>query len=129
LGLRSIIRIEACVTLPSTIAKPENRPILDAIEVDTIPLVDYRKMTPNFIKLDIEGAEVAALRGAQKLLREHKPKMFVEVHTQMFAEHGETLTNFFSLIPRDGFAGWSTHQPGAEAEITKPIVVSAWPRG
>ncbi len=36
---------------------------------------------PDVIKVDIEGAEVAALRGAKKLLAEHAPKWLIELHS------------------------------------------------
>lgn len=36
--------------------------------------------TPDVIKLDIEGAEVAALRGASRLLREIRPAWLIELH-------------------------------------------------
>jgi FkbM family methyltransferase len=35
---------------------------------------------PHFIKMDIEGAEVAALQGLRKTLRRHRPHVLVEVH-------------------------------------------------
>lgn len=36
--------------------------------------------TPTFIKMDIEGAEVMALQGASRTIRDHKPKMAVCVY-------------------------------------------------
>ena len=39
---------------------------------------------PNFIKIDIEGWEIEALRGARKTLEEHRPTLFLEMH-------GETI--------------------------------------
>jgi FkbM family methyltransferase len=35
---------------------------------------------PDVVKMDIEGAEVAALRGASKLLSEHRPTLICELH-------------------------------------------------
>jgi FkbM family methyltransferase len=35
---------------------------------------------PDVIKMDIEGAEVAALRGAKELLARHAPKWLIELH-------------------------------------------------
>lgn len=35
---------------------------------------------PDILKIDVESAEALVLRGAQRLLRERKPKMLIEVH-------------------------------------------------
>ena len=37
---------------------------------------------PDFIKLDIEGAEVDALRSAERILSERRPALVVEVHSR-----------------------------------------------
>jgi len=37
--------------------------------------------TPDFIKLDIDGGEAAALRSAQRILGERHPALIVEVHS------------------------------------------------
>ncbi|MGC1969684.1 MAG: FkbM family methyltransferase [Candidatus Acidiferrales bacterium] len=37
---------------------------------------------PDAIKCDVEGAEVEALRGAEKLLRTHHPWMICEMHSE-----------------------------------------------
>jgi hypothetical protein len=36
---------------------------------------------PDFIKLDIDGGELAALRSARRLLTEHRPSLIVETHS------------------------------------------------
>lgn len=38
---------------------------------------------PTFIKMDIEGMEIEALRGAQKLIREHHPQLAICVYHDM----------------------------------------------
>jgi hypothetical protein len=51
---------------------------------------------PDFLKVDIEGGEVAALRSARRLLTEHHPALIVEVHSasleqqsgRLLVEHG-----------------------------------------
>jgi FkbM family methyltransferase len=40
--------------------------------------------TPDFIKIDVEGAELPVLVGARKTLLTHKPQLFLEIH-------GETM--------------------------------------
>ena len=36
---------------------------------------------PDFIKIDIEGDELAALKGATRLLSEHRPGLVIETHS------------------------------------------------
>jgi hypothetical protein len=35
---------------------------------------------PRFVKMDIEGGEAKALRGAERLLSRHRPDLLIEVH-------------------------------------------------
>jgi FkbM family methyltransferase len=54
-----------------------------AIKKDTLALDDFCKRTnvkPEFIKIDVEGAEGLVLRGASQLLRTYKPAVVVELH-------------------------------------------------
>ena len=39
-----------------------------------------RILPPNYIKMDIEGAELAALRGAQRCIRQYRPQIFLATH-------------------------------------------------
>ena len=39
---------------------------------------------PNVIMMDIEGAELAAVRGAQKLIKEYAPIFFISTHKPEF---------------------------------------------
>ncbi len=39
----------------------------------------------NVIKLDVEGAEAMALRGAENLLNKYHPRLFIEVHSRALA--------------------------------------------
>jgi len=49
---------------------------------------------PDFIKIDIEGAELDALRSAERILRERHPALIVEVHSEdLEREAGGLLLN------------------------------------
>lgn len=48
-------------------------------KLDTI--VEMVNITPDLIKVDVEGAEVEVLKGASSLSARFKPKFFVEVHS------------------------------------------------
>jgi len=52
-----------------------------AVKVPCIPLDTIgREINPNFIKMDIEGMEDRALRGAKKTFSRHKPTCIIEIH-------------------------------------------------
>jgi FkbM family methyltransferase len=42
---------------------------------------------PNVIKIDVEGAEMEVLIGASNILKEFRPKLFIEIHTEELAEN------------------------------------------
>jgi len=51
--------------------------------VETIRLDDFvmeRKVAPNFIKIDTEGAEMLVLTGAKQLLADSRPVIFLSTH-------------------------------------------------
>ncbi|HSS19400.1 MAG TPA: FkbM family methyltransferase [Pyrinomonadaceae bacterium] len=57
----------------------------DLLNVETATLDDFvfekGNRPPNFMKLDIEGGEGSALRGAMRVLKEHRPIVLVDLHT------------------------------------------------
>jgi hypothetical protein len=50
----------------------------------TIDELAYRPggFVPDLVKLDVEGNEVAALRGAERLLEERRPHVIIETHSE-----------------------------------------------
>jgi FkbM family methyltransferase len=66
-----------------------------AIRVEGISLDEYvaANLAPDFIKCDVEGAEVEVFRAAQRLLSEKKPAILCEMHS---AENRRILLEEFS---------------------------------
>ena len=61
----------------------EGRPTPAELEVAATSLDAYFAERPlDFVKLDVEGAEADVLRGMRRLLRDRKPMLAVEFHTE-----------------------------------------------
>jgi FkbM family methyltransferase len=70
-------------------------------EVRIVQLDQYtaeRNMKPpDFIKIDIEGMESFALRGAERLLRDHQPIIICEIN-ESHQRYGVSLTDFIEFM-------------------------------
>lgn len=55
-----------------------------ATQVQAVSLDDFVQTArpPGFLKCDVEGAEVAVFRGARRLLRENRPILLCEMHSE-----------------------------------------------
>jgi FkbM family methyltransferase len=72
----------------------------ETIEVAAVSLDEYTgtRPAPDFLKCDVEGAEVEVFRGAQRLLKEKRPGIICEMHSE---ENQRVLLEEFS---RFGYA-------------------------
>jgi len=82
---------------------------VEAVSLDEFVLLHP---SPDFVKCDVEGAEVAVFQGAERLLREKCPILLVEIHspenyrvlTQNFRQFGYACTdldqNHVLALPR-----------------------------
>ena len=50
------------------------------ITVNTVALDDFLSEKPTLIKMDIEGFELDALKGAQNIIRSYKPKLAICIY-------------------------------------------------
>ncbi|MGC1415971.1 MAG: FkbM family methyltransferase [Candidatus Acidiferrum sp.] len=69
----------------------------DTVQVSAVSLDDYTRTqpAPDFIKCDVEGAEVEVFRGAMRLLKEKRPGIICEMHTE---ENRRILLEEFSRL-------------------------------
>jgi FkbM family methyltransferase len=78
---------------------------IERYSVSTIPLDDYlrdnRLSAPSYMKLDIEGAEIQALRGATNILRSITT-IVCELHPYAWTEFAVTFDDLLRLIHDNG---------------------------
>jgi FkbM family methyltransferase len=66
----------------------DSKTFLDAdvvtVALDTVDhlIAEGRTPRPNFLKIDVEGAELKVINGMQQLLAKHRPVILVEIHSQ-----------------------------------------------
>ncbi len=62
----------------------------DVVTISLDSLLDYYR-APSLVKIDVEGAEIFALRGATRLLSEIRPKIYIEVGGEQSEEATKIL--------------------------------------
>lgn len=117
-----------------TVAARRVDDVLDELKVEKVDL----------LKMDIEGAEVFALRGIREgLARARYRRLILELHPGFLAEHGQTAQEAFDIVKQAGYRAWRVdHAPATTRrvaylaepnlkELLQPIesasVLDSWP--
>ncbi len=87
--------IEQCIVMANERAD-------DTVFLDLVPLDQFAHLRPNFIKIDVEGAEIDALKGSTEILKQ-KPKLYVEVHPELLPRFGRNAADVFDLVKLDDY--------------------------
>jgi FkbM family methyltransferase len=77
-------------------------PVTEAICVRTRTLDEYELRGVGFIKIDVEGHEMAVLRGARRTIERDRPNVLIEVENQHKAG---TLKEVFGFFREHGYSG------------------------
>ena len=70
--------------------------LLDTVSVDEI--VDARGLSVGCIKIDVEGAELDALKGAVRCLRSQRPALALALHPDAIRSAGASLDAIWELL-------------------------------
>jgi FkbM family methyltransferase len=75
------------------------------IEVQTVTLDEFtktRKLQPDLVKIDVEGAELLVLRGCRHILSECRPRFIVAIHPT-WLPLGQQAAELFQLFETHGY--------------------------
>jgi FkbM family methyltransferase len=90
----------------NTIARNTGRPGFAATtkrQVSVDSFCQARGLSPDIVKIDVEGAEIGVLEGAREVLQRHRPTIFLSVHPRQIAELGHTVDELAALIEALGY--------------------------
>jgi FkbM family methyltransferase len=74
---------------------------VDVVQLDSF-VAEHEIQKVDFIKMDIEGAEGAALKGAERIIRDFHPKLAICIYHRM-ADHWEIPRQILSINPNYEF--------------------------
>lgn len=81
---------------------------------------DGAVIAPNLVKLDVEGSEVAYLRGARRTLDRSRPVIVGEFNSSLMPNFGTTFLDAAASLPRD-YAVFSFGAHGELVEVTPRV--------
>ena len=90
----------------NTMADTGRRRGYEQTTVNQITLDEFcssRRLTPQLIKIDTEGAELNILRGATEVLKLHRPIIFLSVHPRHITELGGTVEELEALLEESNY--------------------------
>jgi len=75
----------------------DNCPI-GGVQIAALPLDDFNIQSAGFIKWDLEGYEIKAIRGARNTIMSGRPVMMIEVIESQMQRAGGSIPELFALL-------------------------------
>ncbi|MDX1439939.1 MAG: FkbM family methyltransferase [Rubricoccaceae bacterium] len=99
----------------------EEEPAHETVEVNATTLdtlMNQFEGRVRFIKLDIEGAELLALRGAENLISAYRPILYLELRESFCKRYGYVPADVFTFLEEKDYAGYLHRDDGSWEHIT-----------
>ena len=61
------------------------------------------------IKIDVEGAEILVLQGAEKIITKTKPKIYLSIHPKWLVNLGQSVNQLLCLIEELDYIIYDVH--------------------
>jgi FkbM family methyltransferase len=107
----------------NSLSPPEISPIVGKVTVPVTTLDTFCERAGikrvNLIKVDVEGAELLVLKGAQRILTEMRPIIVMEVSKRTTARFGYSVDDLLAFLKQEGYQIRSV--PNEENAIAEPI--------
>jgi FkbM family methyltransferase len=84
-----------------------------AVALDELAADDPRPVT--LVKIDVQGAESMVLAGANRLIAQHRPAIFVEVHEPSLTRFGSSRRELIGTLVALGYGGHRLTRSGIGA--------------
>ncbi|MCZ8173518.1 MAG: FkbM family methyltransferase [Brevundimonas sp.] len=91
-------------------------------------LVAEHGLSPALIKVDVEGAELAVLEGAEETLKRHRPVVLSEFSSHLLAANGASVDRLLALFERWNYDVRDPHDPLVKPGSIKSEEIIAVPR-
>lgn len=110
------------------VAAEVDRPRSELMRVRTVSIDSLVRDTgrhPTRVKIDVEGAEAAALRGGRETLSaEPRPVVFLELHNEMSRAAGRDPGEPLALLATYGYERFEVNgRPASDEELLAPAIV------
>ena len=113
------VRLIVSRTNPGDHQLGESGTPVQAVTIDQ--LVEAEQRVPALIKIDVQGAELRVLSGAQAVMERYRPVLFVELGPAALANFGTNVDEVLALLARFGYVPHTLDKSGATA-LTKPML-------
>jgi FkbM family methyltransferase len=93
-----------------------------AVTLDELTADDSRRVT--LVKIDVQGAESMVLAGARRLIGQHRPAIFVEVHEPSLTRLGSSRRELVATLVALGYGGHRLTRAGIGARETPEELIA-----
>ena len=110
--------------------------VIDLVTLDEL-IDDERLSPPDLMKIDIEGSELYALKGARKTIQKYQPILFIEFIEGQFEDAGYSRSDVLTELMTDNYAAYGIPKdvtdvnvyPAAEFDNIEVEDIIALPKG